>query len=73
MAIAAALARGCAGKAPAAAREPAPPVVEQPAETAWVHIDPIQCLGNPWQMDWMVPVADVPVMKELGFATEQPG
>lgn len=32
LAIAAALACGCAGKAPAAAREPAPPVVEEPDE-----------------------------------------
>jgi hypothetical protein len=32
IAIAAVLACGCAGKAPAAAREPSPPVVEEPDE-----------------------------------------
>jgi hypothetical protein len=29
------------------------PMTQPPEETTWVEIDPIQCLGNPWEQDWL--------------------
>lgn len=45
---------GCLKKAAEPPREPDHVSPSQPGEQpAWVHIDPVQCMGNPWQGDWM--------------------
>lgn len=32
---------------------PGPGFELAPPERAWVAIEPIQCLGNPWEQDWL--------------------
>jgi len=32
---------------------PDPGITQAPVERAWVAIEPIQCLGNPWERDWL--------------------
>ena len=30
------------------------PVTDSQEEGLWLYIDPIQCLGNPWDLDWLL-------------------
>lgn len=33
---------------------PQPPADVQETEAVWVEINPVQCMGNPWEQDWLL-------------------